>query len=260
LCVTRKEHKTDVSADLSLTGERTLPGIWHENYWFRRHEVVYRWLGPLVRGSLVVEAGCGEGYGAASLLVAGATSVVALDYDAGTVAHASTAYGLSTVRGNVVAMPLATACAGAVVGLQTVEHVWDGAAFVAECARLLAPGGLLALSTPNRLTFSPGLGRGERPLNPFHTRELDAEELAELVRPHLTAVTLLGVHHGSRLAAWERGHGPLADTLLGEPFDRWPAEVADLVRSVSADDFVVSDGCVTPVGTALDLLLLARKP
>ncbi len=24
---------TDVTADLSLTGERTLPGIWHENYW-----------------------------------------------------------------------------------------------------------------------------------------------------------------------------------------------------------------------------------
>ena len=27
---------------LALTGERTVPGVAEENYWFRRHEVVYR--------------------------------------------------------------------------------------------------------------------------------------------------------------------------------------------------------------------------
>ena len=26
---------------LALTGERTAPGVWHENYWFRRHEAAY---------------------------------------------------------------------------------------------------------------------------------------------------------------------------------------------------------------------------
>ena len=31
-------------AELQLTGERTLPGVWQENYWFRRHEAGYRWL------------------------------------------------------------------------------------------------------------------------------------------------------------------------------------------------------------------------
>src|SRR5258705_7979373 len=29
-------------SDLPLTGERTVPGLAEENYWFRRHEVVYR--------------------------------------------------------------------------------------------------------------------------------------------------------------------------------------------------------------------------
>ena len=34
------------------------------------------------------------------------------------------------------------------------------------------------MSTPNRITFSPGR---DTPVNPFHTRELNAAELAELL-------------------------------------------------------------------------------
>ncbi|MDN5854568.1 MAG: SAM-dependent methyltransferase, partial [Actinomycetia bacterium] len=49
---------------LPITGERTVPGIWHENYWFRRHEVVYERVAEFVAGLDVLEAGCGEGYGA----------------------------------------------------------------------------------------------------------------------------------------------------------------------------------------------------
>ena len=50
---------------LELTGERTVPGIWHENYWFRRHEAAYRWAAGAVDlcRAVVVEAGVGEGYG-----------------------------------------------------------------------------------------------------------------------------------------------------------------------------------------------------
>ena len=35
---------------LPLTGERTVPGIPEENYWFRRHEVVYEALPSWLRG------------------------------------------------------------------------------------------------------------------------------------------------------------------------------------------------------------------
>src|SRR4029453_8582974 len=89
--------------------------------------------------------------------------------------------------------------------------------------RVLAAGGALFLSTPNRLTFSPGR---DTPLNPFHTRELAAAELTELL---LTAgfgdVTVLGLHHGPRLRALDAAHGgslvaaQTAATLAGV----WPA-------------------------------------
>jgi hypothetical protein len=48
---------------LELTGERTLPDVPEENYWFRRHLVVYEWIAARVGGRRVVDLACGEGYG-----------------------------------------------------------------------------------------------------------------------------------------------------------------------------------------------------
>ncbi len=66
-------------APLTLTGERTLPGIWQENYWLRLHEAAYDVFAPMCAGARVLEAGCGEGYGAARLAAAGARTVVGVD-------------------------------------------------------------------------------------------------------------------------------------------------------------------------------------
>src|ERR1700739_4659267 len=75
-----------VDAVLTLTGERTIPDLDIENYWFRRHQVVYQRLAPRCAGREVLEAGCGEGEGPA-LTAAVARRVVAVDYDAAAVAH-----------------------------------------------------------------------------------------------------------------------------------------------------------------------------
>ena len=48
---------------LSLTGERTLPDVPEENYWYRRHLVVYEWIAARAHGRRVVDLACGEGYG-----------------------------------------------------------------------------------------------------------------------------------------------------------------------------------------------------
>ena len=52
---------------LSLTGERTLPDVPEENYWFRRHLAVYEWIAARAHGRRVVDLACGEGYGSAVL-------------------------------------------------------------------------------------------------------------------------------------------------------------------------------------------------
>ena len=50
---------------LELTGERTLPDVPEENYWYRRHLAVYRWIAERCAGLRVVDMACGEGYGSA---------------------------------------------------------------------------------------------------------------------------------------------------------------------------------------------------
>ena len=106
--------------------------------------------------------------------------VLALDYDAPTAAHVARAYpSVRAVRGNLAALPVRSSTVDVVVNLQVIEHLWDQRGFLAECLRVLRPGGRLLITTPNRITFSPGR---DTPLNPFHTRELAAAELDELLR------------------------------------------------------------------------------
>ena len=70
---------------------------------------------------------------------------------------------------------------------------------------MLRPEGLLMVSTPNRITFSPGR---DTPINPFHTRELNADELTELlVDAGFCEVSMSGLFHGPRLREMDARHG-----------------------------------------------------
>lgn len=237
---------------LELTGERTLPGIPAENYWFRRHEAAYEALLPFCPGAVVLEAGCGEGYGA-DRIAGVARTVVALDYDRAAVGHAAAAYPrVRAVRGNLVRLPLAVGSADVVASLQVIEHLWDQPGFLAECARVLRPAGTLLLTTPNRLTFSPG----NRPMNPFHSRELDPAELTGLLTTGGYEVTrLLGLRHGARLRKLDRRFGSLVDAQLAGPPGTWHEELRRAVAGVRTADFELGpddlDGCLDLVAVAV---------
>ncbi len=247
----------NAAAELPLTGERTVPGIPEENYWFRRHEAAYLALIGHCRGASVVEAGCGEGYGAD--LVAGvARVVVGLDYDPLTVAHVAAHYpGVTAVRGNLATLPLADAAVDVAVNLQVIEHLWDQPGFLAECLRVLRPGGLLLVSTPNRITFSPGR---DTPLNPFHTRELAAGELTELlVAAGFTVREMLGLHHGPALRALDAAHGGSvidAQVALAVAGRAWPADLRRDIAGVRAGDFEIHGD---RVDESLDLIAVADR-
>ncbi|QNE17695.1 class I SAM-dependent methyltransferase [Kribbella qitaiheensis] len=238
---------------LPLTGERTAPGIWHENYWYARHLAAYQWLTGLIPpAGRVLDAGCGEGYGAELLRTAGARSVVGLDYDPTALHHIGKAYPqLRTLQGNLVQQGLADDSFDLVVSMQTIEHLWDQPAFVAECARVVRPGGAVVLATPNRLTFPPG--------NWYHTRELSGPEFVDLVAAKMEVTTVAGLQHGPRLRAWEAQYGKIVDAQLADDHQEWSQSLIDLVRSVRATDFAVEES--TPTGTAdsLDLLVVARS-
>ena len=237
-------HLTDAAdSGLPLTGERTIPGLAVENYWFRRHEVVYLRCADICAGRDVLEAGCGEGYGA-DLIASVARRVVAVDYDAATVAHVRSRYPrVQVVAANLASLPVPDSSMDVVVNFQVIEHLWDQPQFITECLRVLRPGGLLMMSTPNRITFTPG---SDTPVNPFHTRELNAAELRELLTDGGFRVTSMsGVFHGPRLI----------DTDAP-----WPDDLLDDVAAVACEDFDIVDASLRDIDESLDLLAIAQRP
>jgi SAM-dependent methyltransferase len=246
---------------LALTGERTVPGLAEENYWFRRHEVVYQRLADRCAGRDVLEAGCGEGYGA-DLIADVAQHVIGLDYDESAVAHVRARYPRVEMRqGNLAELPLADSAVDVVVNFQVIEHLWDQRQFVTECLRVLRPAGVLLMSTPNRITFSPGC---DTPINPFHTRELNAAELTKLLTSAGFSVeAMLGVFHGRRLVELDANHGgsisdaQVARALADAP---WPAELLADVAAVTTDDFDLTDAAGRDIDDSLDLVAIAVRP
>ena len=70
---------------------RTLPDVPEENYWYRRHLVVYEWIASQVAGLKVVDLACGEGYGS-GVLAESAADVIGVDANPEAFAHASAKY------------------------------------------------------------------------------------------------------------------------------------------------------------------------
>src|SRR6202167_2188170 len=251
-------------AVLALTGERTIPDLDIENYWFRRHQVVYQRLAQRCADREVLEAGCGEGYGA-DLIAGVARRVIALDYDEATVAHVRARYPrVEVIHGNLAELPLPDHSVDVVVNFQVIEHLWDQPQFVSECFRVLRPAGLLMVSTPNRITFSPGR---DTPINPFHTRELNADELMELLRDARFASVLMGAEvHGRSLAEMDARHGgsiidpQIARAVADAP---WPDQLLADVAAVTAADFDIVEAAAEPahhIDDSLDLVAIAVGP
>ena len=238
------------SPTVVLTGERTWPGIPRENYWFFRHLACYEWAVQATNHTNthgpILDAGSGEGYGAATLAEKLGRPVVAVELDAPTAFHACAQYPvLAQIRANLVALPFSSGAFAAAVSLQVVEHIWDSVTYLRELARCTS--GPLAISTPNRPVHSPGLERGERPANPFHVREFDAAELFELLtiaEPSRTPA-ILGLLHGERIRAWERSNGSLPSSLLDSAVG---TAVDVFARTVTVDDFTVTpvEDCEPP--------------
>ncbi|HEX6116704.1 MAG TPA: class I SAM-dependent methyltransferase [Solirubrobacterales bacterium] len=243
-----QQDQPDGVPALELTGERTLPDVPEENYWYRRHLAVYEWIAERCRGGSVADLACGEGYGSA-VLARTARDVVGVDANPEAHAHASARYtrpGLRFERGLVEEFE---GPVDAIVFLQTIEHIHEPGellAHFAEAARVSY------VSTPNLLTLAPE--GAEKSDNPWHLREYTAAEYRELLEPHFSQVELLGLFHARKLrvhelairAGWDRVHKSLR---LTKPFyDRF-------VPAIAASDFALRAG---DLDKALDFVAICH--
>jgi len=236
---------------LALTGERTLPDVPAENYWYRRHLVVYEWIAERVAGQRVADLACGEGYGS-DVLARTAAEVVGIDANPEAHAHARARYRRPNLRFERALVEDFEGPCDSVIFLQTIEHVADPGAL---CDRLASAGPVVYISTPNRLTLAPP--GAERSDNPWHLREYTAGEYRELLEPHFASIELLGLFHARKLrlhelalrAGWDRIHPALR---LTKPF------YERFVPAISSADFALAGAGEADLARALDFLAICR--
>jgi SAM-dependent methyltransferase len=231
-----------------------LPDVPQENYWFRRHLVVYEWIARLVAGLDVVDMACGEGYGS-DVLAAAARSVVGVDANPEAHEHAALRYVRPNLRFDRNLVQTFGDPCDALVFLQTIEHLEDPDAVLAHFLSLLREGGVAFVSTPNLLTLAPP--GAQKSQNPWHVREYRAEEFDALCRRHFSSVELYGVYHARKLRlhalalalGWDALHPRLR---LTRPFyDRF-------TPAIDSRDFALRRGEPADLLRALDFVAVCR--
>ncbi|MEM4188840.1 MAG: class I SAM-dependent methyltransferase, partial [Candidatus Hadarchaeum sp.] len=143
----------------------------------------------------VLDAACGTGYGSAMLATEGrAARVIGLDISREAIVEASGKYGqipnLEFMLGSVEDLPFPDDSFDLYTSFETIEHVPNPRKLLAEAVRVLKPGGILLISTPNRTLTNPGKTLGDRPFNRFHLREWSMAEFANLLREFFTDVQM----------------------------------------------------------------------
>jgi SAM-dependent methyltransferase len=250
-----QENQPEGVPPLPLTGERTLPDLPEENYWYRRHLVVYEWIAARLGGKRVVDMACGEGYGS-NVLAGTAASVVGVDANPEAHEHARLRYTAPNVRFARDLVETFDEAADAVVFLQTIEHVRNPGEVLERFKALVAgsPSPRVIVSTPNVLTLAPD--GAEKSGNPWHVKEYRPEEFRALCEAHFGDVELLGLYHARKLALhelalkrlhWDAVHARLRIT---KRFYDW------FTPAISERDFALVDD--RPLERALDFVAVCR--
>jgi 2-polyprenyl-3-methyl-5-hydroxy-6-metoxy-1,4-benzoquinol methylase len=240
---------------LALTGERTLPDVPEENYWFRRHLVVYEWIAGLVAGKHVIDMACGEGYGA-DVLARAAAGVVGVDANPEAHGHARVRCVRSNRRFTRDLVETFAEPACAIVCLQTIEHLRDARGALAHFRSLVGDQGTVFLSTPNVLTLAPG--GASRSGNPWHVHEYRAREFEQLCRASFATVDMHGLFHARKLRAhelalrigWDAVHRRLG--LTGRFYD-W------FTPAIAVSDFALRGAGEADLDRALDFVAVCRS-
>ena len=136
----------------------------------------YRWAAQIANGRKVLDAGCGTAYGSRLLAEGGAREVMGVDIAqcGARCRHADMPAQVSLQAGDLRKLEFEDDTFELIVCFEVIEYVDDPLAVLDELVRVLAPGGLLLVSSPNRGVYQPG--------NPHHLHEFAPAELeAELV-------------------------------------------------------------------------------
>jgi ubiquinone/menaquinone biosynthesis C-methylase UbiE len=173
--------------------ERLSGGVWIPNWVRYEHQKRYEFCTQFVRDRVVFDCASGDGTGSRLFARHGARLVLGCDQSPELVGfRGSTVERLFLTRGNAEAIPLRDRSTDVYACLETIEHVENDRALLAEAVRVLKPDGVFICSTPNRSLTNPGSAIWDQPDNPFHLREYSEPELRQLLGEYFGHLTIHG--------------------------------------------------------------------
>ena len=191
-----------VLLELEASGERFLPEM--QGTIALEHLHRYAMAQHFAAGKVVLDIASGECYGSA-VLAGVAARVYGVDIAPDAVAYAKAKYqrpNLDFLTGRCANIPLANGTVDLVVSFETIEHHTEHGEMFAEIKRVLRPGGMMIMSSPDKLEYTDRANHA----NAFHVKELYAEEFQLLVKRYFTHVAILGqrVLYASAILASDR--------------------------------------------------------
>ena len=173
---------------IEFTGERVIPGEVNDDLW-AEHIARYALACHYTNGARILDIGCGTGYGTAEL-ARDAKLAAGVDVSRDAVGYAREHYPeCRFLQASADALPFAAGSFDVLTGFEVIEHLPDWRRMLAAARRVLRPGGLFLVSTPNTLYYSES--RAKDGPNPFHTHEFEYQEFRQALLEAFPVVTIL---------------------------------------------------------------------
>lgn len=150
---------------------------------FAQHFKPYEFLSGFVRNKIVLEIGCGDGYGA-DYLSRYAKRIIAIDHSKDNIGHAESRYKKENLKFKVMQaleLDFPDKSFDVAYSFQVIEHIPESklVQYLTEIKRVLAQDGLACFSTLNlRHGMKPGTIYKK---NPDHCKEFRFSELKDLL-------------------------------------------------------------------------------
>ena len=208
---------------MKFTGERLIPAeIPETDGLFREHIERYLFaMGYVKEGDAVLDVACGTGYGT-YCLSSKAEKVYGVDISSEAIEYAKGHYGKKNIvfaEGKAVKLDFPDNSFGVVCSFETIEHLSESEEFLQEIKRVLKPGGILVISTPNRETYPGG-----RSPSAFHKREFSLSEISGLLEKHFRDIEI----YVQKMAYFTRPYKKLR-LLLRYPSDKLRKKATGLI-------------------------------